>query len=81
MTRQEAETALAEGRLYILVDTRKAAYWKARRNGKTLTTKRDAGAWSIPVKGGFHHTTRITNLNNGLSIAGLPLWRIVHDVP
>ena len=50
-SREEIETALDAGRLYVQAGVGK--FWLARRNGKTQTWKTRPDHFGIPVKYGF----------------------------
>ena len=56
-TRQDIETALAAGNLFVVMTN--GARWKARRNGVTALWKRDPDRFSIPVKAGLRACGRV----------------------
>lgn len=62
--RQEIETALDKGKLWVCVSVRDGKFWKARRNGKTIDWKTRPGHFSIPVKAWLRVTGRIEHDTN-----------------
>lgn len=58
MTLQEIEKALDAG--LIEVAMRGGRWWRARRNGRAQTWKRDPARFRIPIKFGLYGTGAIT---------------------
>jgi hypothetical protein len=58
-TREELETALDAGKLYVKMNNGK--YWRCRRNGKTQLWKTRPNEFRIPVKFGFRYCDAITH--------------------
>ena len=58
MTLQEIETALDSGSLWVAITN--GRWWRARRNGRTQTWKRDPSRFRIPYKYGFRGTSALT---------------------
>lgn len=58
-TREELETALDKGKLYMRMQS--GNYWRARRNGKTQVWKSDPTRFSIPFKVGLKVCGRLDN--------------------
>jgi hypothetical protein len=63
MTRQELETALDSGRLEINGCYNGSGWYRARRNGKTRTWKRDAERFEVPIKWAFKNYGTIDRHN------------------
>lgn len=60
-TRQDMETALAKGHLWVAMAN--GRYWRLRRNGETRTWKRDAARFEIPCKAGLKSYCTVDNHN------------------
>lgn len=58
LTRQQLETALDGGKLF--VEMSNGRFWRARRNGRTQTWKRDPGKFRIPIKMGLRNYGELT---------------------
>ena len=58
-TRQEIETALDTGHLWVAMTNGK--WWVARRNGATQRWKRDEARFRIPFKYGFKNYGALTD--------------------
>jgi len=74
MTRQEAETALDNGTLEVLIH--RGVYWRARRNGATKTWKTRPNEWRIPIKAGLRSHAYLSDLTVNLVFDGQPNYRI-----
>ena len=60
-TRQDIETALANGHLWIAMTN--GRYWRLRRNGKTRIWKRDPARFEVPCKMGLKLYCVVDNQN------------------
>jgi hypothetical protein len=65
MTRDEIESALDSGRLWLRA-TRANNAIRCRRNGRTQTWKTRHKEFSIPIKFGFRGTGRVDHSNTEL---------------
>lgn len=73
MTRQEFETALDTGKLWIIEYQSKGRKdYLVRRNGRTKTWKMWHDRWEIPIKWKFKDTARIDEH------ADLNMWFVIH---
>lgn len=79
LTRAAFEKALDSGELYVAINN--GRWWKARRNGKTITWKRDLDRFRIPFKYGLKNCGSVSETDLRDGIFPDQFFRHVDDVP
>jgi hypothetical protein len=79
ITRENVNELLDSGMLYAQMSS--GNWWRARRNGKTQTWKRDASRIRIPVKMGLKSCASIYECEFVNGVLRSDYWRHKDDVP